>query len=127
MFPGVGNNKILVSWLWSAKNVQHPNLKNALKEALSGKGVQMTYLNDATMGVGTHNPPYIRGGGNAVNPAFRTAIMRPAAELQWKGSDMATLAENKAKAQKYGAALRSVAPGGGTYANEVRAAEPLFH
>jgi len=74
------------------------------------------YLNDATMGVGTHNPPFIRGDGNAVNPAFRTAAMRPAAEMQWLESDGGKLLDKKRQARDFGLALRSVNPRGGTYA-----------
>ncbi|KAF2668007.1 FAD-binding domain-containing protein [Microthyrium microscopicum] len=115
-FPGMGSNKLLVSWLYSAADVQHPNLKEALKAALSESGT--IYLNDATMGVGTQNPPYLRGGGNAVNPALRTAVMRPAAEMQWLGNDPAVWTKKREVAQKLGASLRSISPNGGTYANE---------
>jgi len=45
--------------------------------------------------------------------------MRPAAEMQWMGSDQAKLVEKKRQAKEFGAALRSVNPTGGTYANEV--------
>lgn len=117
IFPGIGANKILVSWLYSSEDVQSPKLKEALKGALNDTGT--VYLNDATMGIGTHNPPYMRGGGNAVNPAFRTAVMRPAAEMQWMGNDAAKYASKKQQALEFGAALQSVNPQGGTYANEV--------
>jgi hypothetical protein len=117
MFPGIGANKILVSWLYSSQDLQSPNLKEALIGALNDTGT--VYLNDATMGIGTHNPPFMRGGGNAVNPAFRTAVMRPAAEMQWMGMDRDRLALKKQQAKQFGAALQSVNPQGGTYANEV--------
>jgi hypothetical protein len=119
-FPGMGTNKILASWLWSAADVSHANLKQALQGAFDPE----TYLlNDATMGVGTQNPPFIRGGGNAVNPAFRTAVMRPAAELQWEGIERKKLVEREKAALKFGLALKSLNPAGGTYANE---ADPNF-
>lgn len=119
-FPGMGQNKILASWLWSAEDVAKVNLK----EALVGAFEKDTYLlNDATMGVGTHKPPFMRGGGNAVNPAFRTAVMRPAAELQWNGTDQKELARRTETALKFGLALKSLNPAGGTYANE---ADPYF-
>lgn len=111
-FPGLGQNKIIVSWLYSAKDVSQPGLQAALAGAFDSSA---QLLNDATMGAGTLNPPFIRGGGNAVNPAFRGAIMRPASELQWSGTDPATMAKRKADAQRFGASLRSVSPGGGTY------------
>jgi hypothetical protein len=119
IFPGIGANKILVSWLYSSADLQSPKLKDALKGALNDTGT--IYLNDATMGIGTHNPPFMRGGGNAVNPAFRTAVMRPAAEMQWLGSDREKLKLKKQQAAQFGAALRSVNEDGGTYANEVSA------
>jgi hypothetical protein len=115
-FPGMGTNKILASWLWSAEDLKHPNLEAALRGAFDNPS-QM--LNDATMGVGTHNPPFIRGGGNAVNPAFRTAVMRPATELQWTGTDIATLEKKKSDSLKFVKSYISIAPNGGTYANEV--------
>lgn len=116
-FAGMGANKILASWLWSAKDVASPQLSASLKAAFGEAETQL--YNDATMGAGTHKPPYIRGGGNAVNPAFRTAVMRPAAELQWDGADRAKLARRQQDALRYGAALKSLNPQGGTYANEV--------
>ncbi|KAF2396170.1 FAD-binding domain-containing protein [Trichodelitschia bisporula] len=115
VFPGTGSNKIITSWLWSEKAVAHPNLRQALMGAFDS---DTQLLNDLTAGVGTANPPFIRGGGNAVNPAWRTAIMRPAAELQWSGSDKVKLAKRKADALKFGASLASVDPEGGTYLNE---------
>lgn len=114
-FPGMGANKILASWLWSAEDVSKVNLRQALEGAFDS---ETQLLNDATMGVGTHRPPFIRGGGNAVNPAFRTAVMRPAAELQWEGTDQRKLAERSNAALKFGLALKSLNPSGGTYANE---------
>jgi hypothetical protein len=119
-FPGMGTNKILASWLWSAVDVSSANLKQALQGAFDP---ETYFLNDATMGAGTQNPPYIRGGGNAVNPAFRTAVMRPAAELQWEGFDRKKLVEREEAALKFGLALKSLNPAGGTYANE---ADPNF-
>jgi hypothetical protein len=116
-FPGIGMSKIVVSWLYSASDLQSPNLKEALMGTLNDTGT--IYLNDATMGIGTHNPPFLRGGSNAINPAFRTAVMRPAAEMQWTGNDQAKLVDKKRQAKEFGSALRSVNPRGGTYANEV--------
>jgi len=115
-FPGMGQNKILASWLYSHQDTQSPNLKKALMGAIDGTA---WYLNDATMGVGIHNPPYIRGGGNAVNPAFRTAVIRHATELQWSGSSVEKLREQETLAAKFTESYRSIAPNGGTYANEV--------
>jgi hypothetical protein len=116
-FPGMGTNKILATWLWSQEATKDlAKVKAALQNAFDA---DTELLNDATMGIGTHSPPYIRGGGNAVNPAFRTAVMRPAAELQWKGYDLNLLAQKKADALRFGASLRELQPLGGTYANEV--------
>jgi FAD/FMN-containing dehydrogenase len=114
-FPGLGANKIITSWLWSAADVSSPRLRSALQGAFDSEA---QLLNDATMGIGTQKPPFIRGGSNAVNPAFRTAVMRPASELQWEGTDPRRLAKRKQDALRFGASLRSLSPGGGTYANE---------
>jgi hypothetical protein len=114
-FPGTGSNKIITSWLWSTEDCANPNLPAALRGAFD---TDTQLLNDMTMGIGTWNHPYMRGGGNAVNPAFRTATMRPAAELQWTGTNPATLIKKKADALKFGASLKSLNPLGGTYSNE---------
>ncbi|KAF2431185.1 FAD-binding domain-containing protein [Tothia fuscella] len=114
-FPGTGSNKIITSWMWSTEDCAHPNMAAALKGAFD---TDTQLLNDMTMGVGTWKTPYMRGGGNAVNPAFRTATMRPAAELQWSGTNPATLKKKEADALRFGTSLRSIAPNGGTYANE---------
>jgi hypothetical protein len=115
-YQGIGANKIIASWLWSAKDLSSSGLKAALRGAVDG---ETQLLSDATMGVGTWNPPYVRGGGNAVNPAFRTAVMRPASELHWEGSSLSKLELRKKDALRFGASLRSLNPnGGGTYANE---------
>jgi hypothetical protein len=114
-FPGTGTNKIITSWLWSTEDCANPNLPAALRGAFD---TDTQLLNDMTMGIGTWNHPYMRGGGNAVNPAFRTATMRPAAELQWTGTSPAKLMQKKADALKFGASLKSLNPSGGTYSNE---------
>ncbi|KAF2398205.1 FAD-binding domain-containing protein, partial [Trichodelitschia bisporula] len=114
-FPGMGGSKIMASWLWSAADVAQPELAQAIRGAF---GTDTYMLTDATMGVGTWNPPFMRGGGNAVNPAFRTAVMRPAAEVQWEGADQRELARRKEEAARYGLSLRRLAPEAGTYANE---------
>jgi hypothetical protein len=118
---GTGATKIVASWLWSAKDIGSPKLKQALRGAFDAEAQMMT---DGTMGVGTKSPPYLRGGGNAVNPALRTAIMRPAAELHWEGSDPARLARKMQDAARFSASLRSLAPDGGTYANEADPSTP---
>jgi Berberine and berberine like len=112
---GTGENKLIASWLWSAQDLTNPRLSQALRGAFDGPTQMMT---DATMGVGTHNPPYIRGGGNAINPAMRTAVMRPAAELHWDGTDLRTLAARTQDQLRLGASLRALSPQGGTYPNE---------
>lgn len=114
-FPGLGANKIVTSWLWSAADVASPRLRAVLQGAFDA---ETQLLTDATMGIGIQKPPFIRGGGNAVNPAFRTAIMRPASELQWEGTDPRKLAKRKQDALRFGASLRSLSPSGGTYSNE---------
>jgi hypothetical protein len=112
---GTGTSKIIASWLWSAKDVQSSRMRTALRGGFDASTQMMT---DATMGAGTQNPLYVRGGGNAVNPALRTAIMRVAGEIHWEGSDQASLNSHFSAASKASASLRSLAPNGGTYANE---------
>jgi hypothetical protein len=120
-FPGMGVSKIIASWLWSAADLRHPNMSTALRNAFDASG-QM--LNDATVGIGSQRPPYMRGGGNAVNPAFRTAVMRPATELQWSGTDFSMLERKMSDAIRFTESYASIAPNGGTYANEVRQRPP---
>lgn len=122
-FPGTGNNKIIASWLWSSADCAGPHVDHALRGAFWNDST-VYLLNDMTMGVGTWNPPYLRGGSNAVNPAFRTAVMRLAAEFSWFGTDGATLAKKKQDALKAGIALKMVNPDGGTYANEADPSDP---
>jgi hypothetical protein len=119
-FPGTGTNKIVTSWLWSAEECANPKMPAALRGAFDS---DTQLLNDLTMGIGTWKTPYMRGGGNAVNPAFRTASMRPAAELAWSGTSLVTLEKKKKDALRFGASLKSLNPEGGTYANE---ADPDF-
>ncbi|KAE9985631.1 hypothetical protein BLS_006714 [Venturia inaequalis] len=122
-FPGTGGNKIITSWLWSAEDCANPALGAALRGAFD---TDTQLLNDMTMGVGTWSSPYLRGGSNAVNPAFRTATMRPAAELQWTGTSPLLLQKKKADALKFGASLRGLNPSGGTYANEADPDSPSW-
>ncbi|KAF1808507.1 FAD-binding domain-containing protein [Eremomyces bilateralis CBS 781.70] len=112
-FPGIGMGKLIVSWLWSAEDVAKPGLEDALRGSIDPS---VWYLNDLIAGAGTANPPYIRGGGNAVNPAWRTAVMRPASELQW--DDPEETVQKKQDGLRFGASLRSLSPDGGTYGNE---------
>jgi hypothetical protein len=73
---------------------------------------------DFTAGPGTANPPFIRPGGNAVNPAWRKSIVRPAAEIQYPGVDASKLANRQAALKGFGKSLRSIAPEMGAYQNE---------
>lgn len=120
-FPGIGANKIVTSWLWSAAGVASPRLRAALQGVFDADAQLPT---DVTMGIEIQRPPFIRGGGNAVNPAFRTAVVRPASELQWEGTDPRKLAKRKQDALRFGANLKSLNPLGGTYANEADPGAP---
>ncbi|KAF2405056.1 FAD-binding domain-containing protein [Trichodelitschia bisporula] len=113
--PGTGQNKLLASWLWGPTELSSPKLVNALRGAFDADTEIMT---DAVFGVGTANPPFIRGGGNAVNPAFRTSVLRPASEIHWSGTDARELEKRRAQQARFGASLRSLSPAGGTYASE---------
>jgi hypothetical protein len=117
-FPGAGQTKLITSWLWDAEAVKGPNLKHALMNSIDN---QTLLFQDFTAGPGTHDPPFIRGGGNAVNPAWRSAFVRPAAEMQWAGVDMDKLEERKATLKTFHTAMKSQAPHMGSYGNEADA------
>jgi hypothetical protein len=114
-FPGNGRNKLLTSWLYGFDELTHPNVKEALMGSVDDDSLM---YQDWTAGPGTHKPPFMRGGGNAVNPGWRTAIVRPAAELQWSGTDRVKLAQRKRDLLKMGESLRLLGPEMGTYCNE---------
>jgi hypothetical protein len=114
-FPGNGLSKLITSWLWDEAAVQNANLKTALMNASDN---QTLLYNDFTAGPGTHKPPFIRGGGNAVNPAWRKAFVRPAAEMHWAGLDLEKLEERKRTLKSFHSALVAQAPYMGSYGNE---------
>lgn len=120
-FPGNGRNKLITSWLYGYDELTHPKLREALMGSVDGDSLM---YQDFTAGPGTHNPPFMRGGGNAVNPGWRTAIVRPAAELQWTGTDRSKLARRKKDLLKMGESLRMLGPSMGTYTNEADAYMP---
>jgi hypothetical protein len=117
-FPGNGISKLITSWLWDEKAVRSLNLKQALQGSIDNNTLLWS---DFTGGPGTWNPQFLRGGSNAVNPAWRSAIVRPAAEMQWAGDDKAKLAERRETLKSFGASMKALAPGGGTYGNEADA------
>ena len=94
----MGVSKIIAISALERADTCATNMSTALRNAFDASG-QM--LNDATVGIGSQRPPYIRGGGNAVNPAFRTAVMRPATELQWQGTDFGTLEQKMSDAVRF--------------------------
>ncbi|KAF2423706.1 FAD-binding domain-containing protein [Tothia fuscella] len=122
-FPGTGLTKLITSWLYDEDALNDPGLKNALMGASDSSTL---LFNDFTAGPGTHNPPFIRGGGNAVNPAWRSAIVRPASEKHFPGLNRALLEQSKLDFLRFGESLRKLAPNGGTYGNEADAATPDF-
>jgi hypothetical protein len=114
-FPGNGENKIIASWLYGYKELTNPRLKEVLR---ASQDVDSMVYQDMTSGPGVAKPPYIRGGGNAVNPGWRQALGRAATEMNWAGTNVRTLAKRKSDALKMDTALRSLAPEMGTYVNE---------
>ena len=120
LFPGNGISKLITSWLWDANALAAPFevIKTSLKNSIDD---QTLLWSDFTAGPGTHSPPFLRPGGNAVNPAWRKAVVRPAAEMQWRELDLNKLAERRATLQNFGSAIRAVAPQMGTYGNEADA------
>jgi hypothetical protein len=122
-YPGIGQNKLITSWLWDEDAVQSANLKSALMNSIDNSS---EIYQDLNAGPGTHNPPFIRGGGNAANPAWRTAIMRVASEKNWQGTDRTELAQSNQDFLQFGQALRDLAPTMGTYSNEADVNTPDF-
>jgi len=114
-FPGQGRSKLLTSWLWNEKALQHPDLRSALQNSVDNGTLMWS---DFTAGPGTHNPPHIRGGGNAVNPAWRSAIVRPCSEMDWDAGDPSKLVERLETLKTFGTSLRSLDLSSGTYFNE---------
>jgi hypothetical protein len=116
-FPGNGENKIVTSWLYGTRELLLPAA--TLRAALQGAVDRETMLyQDFEGGAGTARPPFLRGGGSAVGPAWRRAIVRAAAELQWAGSNRARLQSRKRDAVRFGESLRRLAPDMGAYVNE---------
>lgn len=113
-FPGQGRSKLLTSWLWDAEVLAKPGVKNALQNSVDNGTLMWS---DFTAPRVT-NSPFMRGGGNAVNPAWRGAIVRPASEMDWDAGDPSRLEERLSTLVKFGASLRSMDPDGGTYPNE---------
>jgi hypothetical protein len=122
-YPGVGQNKLITSWLWGEDAVKSANLKSALMNSIDNSS---QIYQDLNAGPGTHNPPFIRGGGNAANPAWRTAIMRVASEKNWGGIDRTEMAQSYQAFLQFGQALRDLAPTMGTYSNEADVNTPNF-
>jgi hypothetical protein len=114
-FPGTGVSKLITSWLFDEKALASPGLKNALRGSVDNKTL---LYQDFTAGPGTWRPPFIRPGGNSVNPGWRSAIVRPAAEKHWAGPSSAYLEQSKADFLRFGESLRQLAPRMGTYSNE---------
>jgi hypothetical protein len=122
-YPGIGQNKLITSWLWDANAVQSANLKSALMNSIDNSS---EIFQDLNAGPGTHNPPFIRGGGNAANPGWRTAIMRVASEKNWQGTDRTELAQSTQNFLQFGQSLNGLAPTLGTYSNEADVNTPDF-
>jgi FAD/FMN-containing dehydrogenase len=122
-FPGTGQTKLITSWLYDENALQSPGLKQALMGSIDNETLM---YQDFTSGPGVHNPPFIRGGGNAVNPAWRSAIVRPAAEKNFPGLDRALLAQSKKDFLRFGQSLKQLAPNMGAYGNEANADTPDY-
>lgn len=114
LYPGNGHSKLMTTWLWNAKAVAHPNIKNVLREAVDNGTTMFANF----VGPPATDPPFVRGGGNAVNPAWKGAIVRPASQMDWTEKDSYNLKERLSTLTKFGDLLRSIDPSSGTYANE---------
>jgi hypothetical protein len=123
-FPGNGENKIIASWLYGYAELTSPRLKGVFQSSLDADSLM---YQDMTGGPGVAKPPYMRGGGNAVNPGWRVALGRLATEINWAGTDVNKLARRKKDAIKMVRALQSLNPEMGTYCNEADPDMPDVH
>ena len=114
-FPGSGENKLITSWLYGADELTHPDFKDALKGSVDNSSMMWQ---DFTAGPGVHKPQFMRGEGNSVNPGWRKAYVRPAAELQWSGTDKAFLQKCQRDMLPMLESLKKLNPEMGTYGNE---------
>lgn len=113
-YPGQGQSKLMTTWLWNAKALAHPNIRNVLRDSVDNG----TLMFATFVGPPATASPFVRGGGNAVNPAWRGAIVRPASQMDWKEKEGYKLSERLSTLTKFGESLRSIAPDSGTYPNE---------
>jgi hypothetical protein len=115
-YPGIGQTKLVAGWLWGTEAMTSPRLRETLANSLDEESITFANL---VAGPGTANPPYpIRGGSNAVNPAWRKAIVRASTQMNWPGRDYPKLAERLEAQKRFYAAIRSLAPESGAYPNE---------
>jgi Berberine and berberine like len=114
-FPGNGENKLITSWLYGSAELTSPRLRDALAASHDADSLMWQ---DMTGGPGVARPPYLRGGSNAVNPGWRSAVGRLATEINWAGTDVRKLAKRKGDLVRMGRSLQSLNPNMGTYVNE---------
>lgn len=113
-YPGNGQSKLMATWLWDAKALAHPNIRNVLKDSVDNGTIMLADFVGPSAGVS----PWVRGGGNAVNPAWRGSIVRPASQMDWDEKSSFKLPERLSTLTRFGQLLRSIAPDRGTYPNE---------
>ncbi|TVY27110.1 putative FAD-linked oxidoreductase [Lachnellula hyalina] len=100
-----------------------PGLKEALKILIPAQSPLQIYL---VNGKGVHNARP-RGGGNAVNPAWRSAYVHSVVGAEWAPFDVAEKARQEdLLTNTYVEAWRKLAPDTGAYVNEADVNEPNF-
>ncbi|TVY19635.1 FAD-linked oxidoreductase ZEB1 [Lachnellula arida] len=98
-------------------------LEEALKLLIPAQSPLQIYL---VSGKGVHNAQP-RGGGNAVNPAWRSAYVHTVVGAYWEPFDLAEKAKQEdLLTNTYVEAWRKLAPDTGAYVNEADVNEPNF-
>lgn len=113
-YPGQGRSKLMTTWLWDAEALAKPNVKSVLRNSVDNGTIMWSNF----VGPPATASPFLRGGGNAINPAWRGAIVRPASQMDWDDGNPYELSERLSTLTRFGELLRSMDPDGGTYPNE---------
>lgn len=116
-YYGNGGSKLISTWLWDAKALSSPNLKTVLRNAVDN---ETSLWNLWVAGPGTHRGP-LRGGSNAVHPAWRSAHLRTTVAMQGPVWSLDKLRERKARLKIGTKIIRNHSPGSGSYMNEADA------
>ncbi|KAE9366414.1 FAD-binding domain-containing protein [Stipitochalara longipes BDJ] len=117
-----GVDKVVGSWLLPAETLTDDEFKDTLKTFLGESGGRLYMVSGK--GVWDAAP---RGGSDAVNPAWRKALIHAVTSQNWtpfNETDRATVEHNINEVQTE--ALRKLVPDSGAYINEAYWDEPNF-